>query len=1274
MNDIWMKKSATFGIVLIFVFVAWMPSVTSQFEIKSRESPILDALTINEGPSDDCTQCLDVHSWPLLDNTARVTAYSNGGYGALSHRIIRGLGVKGGEYDEIDSIMNAERVEVTFNSPQHLTFFEVRSLFARGFIDPITEEGDVDVYLNGDLVEHYDIVGVYPYIIGKVRVTVSPTILMDKIVFYVNENEDYSSYSEFTVAKIGVVKHDDISFVIPFSGIDVVKRCLFQLDMNVLDGEADDSFDVFIDDMFVYGYIDDLPINDSETWHMHSIDLFPFIMPSSGIHTVRINATGEQWSGQPTYGQVAVDTIELYNVNVTVHQGIRYLIYRQFAVDTLPLCCDTPVLCDSVDIGNQVSEAGHNLQEWGPIEPDTHGGHYGGIDDCRVTWQSADSFRWATVDLSCDVEKHSITIGLVGNGTTDPEPGTYSYIDGTVVDLEAIPDTGWLFDHWDGDVANSSSAMTTITMNDDEDVIAYFTEDYYTLDINIDGNGTVIKNPDKPYYFYGESVNLTAVPDIGWSFDYWNGDLTGNENPATICMNGSKEVTATFIEDWYTLNITTAGNGTVTATPIGPYRYNDVVTLTPEPVIGWSFAGWSGPDAGTIVDNKITMTKDMEITATFTEDWYTLNITTVGNGTVDVDPAGPYRYSTEVTLNAIPDHEWSFDSWSGDLNGSDNPETIVMDGDKDITAHFTGECYTLNITVDGNGTVIKNPNKSYYFYNESVNLTAIPDIGWSFILWKDNLTGRNNPETIVMNGDKAITAMFTEDQYILNITINGNGTVTKYPDQETYIYGTSVNLTAVAGQYWIFDHWSGNLTGSNNPSTIVMTANMSVTATFILQGWLTTMTIEGDIESPALLHMEDYVYFGERINASDCVDESIDVPYPGEPPAPYIVAWFKTDFEKPYNRLEKDVRHYPGVHPNAKIWDLWVKTDTAGNGETVEIAMTWNRDILQGNEYDFVGLFDYLSGDRLVDMKAEGMFDFTAVNGMGYPFQIICSWSHAPVAVDDYYTTNENTPLIVDAPGVLSNDYDEDGNVIWVTSKLTDPTNGTLILHADGSFDYSPNTGFVGTDSFEYVITDGDLTDIATVYITVVDLRDIDVSVGWNLISMPAYEENFDKTDLIIEFGGDYYTWDDAIANGYILGFTYGWDNGAYVDDDYLTRGDGYWLWSYKNCKILVPSYADPENHITTFDNGEGWYLVGAPYTDDLAKEQVRIHYNAVYYNWSEAVDAGIILPHLFDWDRTTQNYMLSDYFMSGYGYWMYVYHNCMLKKAQCIGTFIYDI
>lgn len=104
----------------------------------------------------------------------------------------------------------------------------------------------------------------------------------------------------------------------------------------------------------------------------------------------------------------------------------------------------------------------------------------------------------------------------------------------------------------------------------------------------------------------------------------------------------------------------------------------------------------------------------------------------------------------------------------------------------------------------------------------------------------------------------------------------------------------------------------------------------------------------------------------------------------------------------------------------------------------------------------------------------------------------------APVAVDDAYSTPTDTTLGVTAPGVLANDSDVDGDPLTAVaaSGLTSQL-GSYSLNTDGSFSYTPPSGFTGTDSFSYtVISDGNLTDTGTVTISVGSVMTISSLTG----------------------------------------------------------------------------------------------------------------------------------------------------------------------------------
>ncbi|MFQ5651427.1 MAG: DNRLRE domain-containing protein [bacterium] len=143
-----------------------------------------------------------------------------------------------------------------------------------------------------------------------------------------------------------------------------------------------------------------------------------------------------------------------------------------------------------------------------------------------------------------------------------------------------------------------------------------------------------------------------------------------------------------------TLSVSTQGAGTVTLNPAGGvYDQGTPVQLTATPDAGWQFSGWSGDLSGAANPASITMDADKQVTATFTEvsaPQYTLTVTTQGSGSVALDPAGGvYDDGTQVQLTALPAAGWQFNSWNGDLTGTETVKTVSMTSHKNVSATFT---------------------------------------------------------------------------------------------------------------------------------------------------------------------------------------------------------------------------------------------------------------------------------------------------------------------------------------------------------------------------------------------------------------------------------------------------------------------------------------------------------------------------------------------------------------------------------------------------------
>jgi preprotein translocase subunit YajC len=399
-----------------------------------------------------------------------------------------------------------------------------------------------------------------------------------------------------------------------------------------------------------------------------------------------------------------------------------------------------------------------------------------------------------TANFEALAEYDLTTSSTTGGSVTVPGEGTFTYYDGTVVNLVATANSGYYFVNWTGNVGtitNVNAPTTTITMNDNYSITANFEHippGKAALTTSSTAGGSVT-TPGEGAFLYnvGEVVSLVASPASGYRFVNWTGNVgtIANVNAATttITMNGDYSITANFVAV-YDLTISSTAGGSVTTPGEGTFTYDGgiVVNLVATANSGYYFINWTG-DVGTITNvnastTTITVNDNYSITANFEQlppGKVALTTSSTAGGSVTTPGEGPFTYDegTVVDLVAEAEEGYCFVNWTGDVGTVTNMNaastTITMNDDYSITANFVRliEQYDLTISsTDGGSVTVPGEGTFTYDGGTVVNLAATANSGYYFVNWTGDVDTVANVNaattTITMNGDYTITANFVD--------------------------------------------------------------------------------------------------------------------------------------------------------------------------------------------------------------------------------------------------------------------------------------------------------------------------------------------------------------------------------------------------------------------------------------------------------------------------------------------------------------------------------
>ena len=404
--------------------------------------------------------------------------------------------------------------------------------------------------------------------------------------------------------------------------------------------------------------------------------------------------------------------------------------------------------------------------------------------------------------------------------------------------ISANPKPGYTFNNWNGEgIVDSSSLSTSVEMNQSRSISALFSINYHQLTVTSSAGGTVLGEGN---YSYGQEVVITALPEEGYTFTGWSGDLQNNlTSPSTsVSIDGNKSIHATFSlipDDSFVL--TMIANPTSSGTTQGGASYprNSLVTISASPLVGYEFISWGG--MGVVDSNssttQVSLSENLTITANFKKKTFTLEINESNGGTTI--GAGSYEFGTNANISATALPGYTFSNWTGGgvfSPGNASTEVLITEN-RTVTANFTIQTRSLVMPPTTGGTV---SGAGTYEYGTIVEVTANPLPGYTFEKWSGN--AMNNPlipSTILeLTEDMNVTASFTRNLYSLETSATVGGSVST---GAKYYYGYTASLSALAADGYEFTRWEGGtVANSTLPfTTTSMTEDRNVTAVFTVK-------------------------------------------------------------------------------------------------------------------------------------------------------------------------------------------------------------------------------------------------------------------------------------------------------------------------------------------------------------------------------------------------------------------------------------------------------
>lgn len=368
----------------------------------------------------------------------------------------------------------------------------------------------------------------------------------------------------------------------------------------------------------------------------------------------------------------------------------------------------------------------------------------------------------SNMEFVATFQPRTFTVTVIADPTEGGEVAggdTYQY--GATATISATANPGYDFAGWNDGIMDNPR---NITVNGDITYTASFTQQVYQITVTV-GNAAYGTPSGSGTYTYGQTVTASVTENQGFRFVRWNNGVT--DNPYIFQATGNLTLIAEFEQEsveFYTVTVASANPEMGGVSGAGSYREGTTVSVEALPNYGYRFTQWQ--DGETANPRTFIINSDMEFTASFATDNFTVTVAANDPAMGTVSGGGTYAYLSQVVLIATPNEGYHFVNWDvpSNINNSKSVSdtlTLTVRGNVSLTAIFAEDeviYYTITVASSNEsmGTAI---GDGIFPAGDTIEIQAVPNSNYAFSRWRED-GNVDNPRTIVVEGNRTYTAIF----------------------------------------------------------------------------------------------------------------------------------------------------------------------------------------------------------------------------------------------------------------------------------------------------------------------------------------------------------------------------------------------------------------------------------------------------------------------------------------------------------------------------------